>query len=135
VEPRERRIAVLADDLIWASRLVAAVERGGATPVPARSRSDLERILGAPVGIGVEAALIDLNGRRYDGVEAIAVCAQAGLPVVAVGQHEDLALRQTALAAGATKVYPYNKLFRDGPQVVSSLLREVDATSLPVTPG
>ncbi|MFN8519493.1 MAG: hypothetical protein U0667_08955 [Chloroflexota bacterium] len=35
-------VAVVADDLIWASRLVAAVQRAGATPVRMGSDEDLE---------------------------------------------------------------------------------------------
>ena len=50
---------VVADDLIWASRLQAAVEKAGA----------------APVRQGGDAAVVDLNGRTYDGVGAVAEAA------------------------------------------------------------
>lgn len=113
-------MAVVADDLIWTSRLVAAVERSGATPVTAASREQLDGLLSAAEP--VEAVLIDLNGRRFDGVDAVRAAVRAGRPVLAVGQHEDLALRRRALAAGAVRVFSYNKLFTDGPSVVSALL-------------
>jgi hypothetical protein len=101
-----RTVRVVADDLIWASRLRAAVEKAGATPVPS----------------GGDAAVIDLNGRTYDGVTAVADAVATGVPTIAVGQHEDLALRRRALAAGARRVYSYNKMHSDGPRLVAALL-------------
>ncbi len=98
------RVLVAADDLIWASRLRAAVERAGATVLTGRD--------------GAEAAVVDLGLRREDAIGAIEALAAAGVPVIAVGQHEDLALRKRALAAGAARVYSYDKLFRDGPDVI-----------------
>lgn len=92
---------------------MAAVERAGATPV-SLGRQD------APAGL--QGALVDLGGRGYDGVERVASLAAAGIPVVGIGQHEDLALRKRALAAGARRVYSYNHVFRHGPQVVAALV-------------
>lgn len=116
----EQRVAVLADDLIWSSRLVAAVERSAARAVSSRTGGELERLLeqaDPPI-----AVVIDLNGRTYDGVEEVRRASAAGKPVLAVGQHEDMALRKRALSAGARRVYSYNKLFRDGPAVIADLL-------------
>lgn len=113
-------MAVLADDLIWSSRLVAAVERSAARAVSSRTGGELERLLeqaDPPI-----AVVIDLNGRTYDGVEEVRRASAAGKPVLAVGQHEDMALRKRALSAGARRVYSYNKLFRDGPAVIADLL-------------
>ncbi|HUG48257.1 MAG TPA: hypothetical protein VMP67_07565 [Candidatus Limnocylindria bacterium] len=121
MDSNERRVAVLADDLIWASRLVAALERSGARPLRSGTAQQLADLLQqGPVA----AVVIDLNGRTYDGVDAVRAAAQAGRPVLAVGQHEDLELRKRALAAGARRVYSYNKLFRDGPQVMAALLED-----------
>jgi hypothetical protein len=99
-------VCVVADDLIWASRLDAAVRRAGANPV---------RVGGAVV-------IVDLGGRSYDGVAAVAVAAAAGHTVIAVAQHEDSELRRRALTAGARRVFSYNKMFSDGPQVVEDLI-------------
>jgi len=115
-----RRVAVVADDLIWRSRLVAAVERSGATPLTCGSRDELDALLSAPEA--VSGVLVDLNGRVFDGIEAVRAAASAGRRVLAVGQHEDLDLRRRALAAGAVRVFSYNKLFADGPRVVGALL-------------
>jgi DNA-binding response OmpR family regulator len=68
----------------------------------------------------VDRVIVDLTARAYDGVEAIAVARAAGRPVLAVGQHDDLALRKRALAAGADRVYAYRKLFEDGPATLAA---------------
>ena len=112
-------MGVVADDLIWASRLVAAVERAGAHPVRISSDDEIEALGQRGDVAGV---VIDLNGRRYDGVEAVRRTARSGRPLIAVGQHEDLELRRRALAAGAARVFSYNKFFTDGPALVASWL-------------
>ncbi len=131
--PSIRRVGVVADDLIWASRLLTAVERAGAAGV----RLGSERALGIALeatGVaepGEDAArlvgcLVDLNGRAYDAVEAVRSCAAAGVPVIAVGQHEDLPLRKRALDAGALRVFSYNKAFTDGAALVGTWLVRVE---------
>jgi DNA-binding NtrC family response regulator len=112
-------VVVVADDLIWASRLRAAAERAEGHPIVARNVAELNAALDAP---DVAAVIIDLAGRSYDGVDAVRAANDAGLRVLAVGQHEDLVLRRRALDAGARRVLSYNKLFKDGPEVVAALL-------------
>ena len=105
-------VAVLADDLIWSSRLRAAVANAGAQPVPVKTAADI--VSGF--------AVIDLGGRAYDGIAAVHVAASAGATVLAVAQHDDVELRKAALAAGAKRVLSYNKLFNDGPAVIAKLI-------------
>ncbi len=99
-------VRVVADDLIWASRLDAAVKHAGAQPVRD----------------GGEAVIVDLNGRAYDGIAAVAAAAASGSTVIAVAQHDDGATRKRALTAGARRVFSYNKMFSDGPRIVADLL-------------
>lgn len=103
------RVVILADDLIWATRLADGVRRAGAEPVLVRSASGL-----ADAVATVDACLVDLTARAYDGLAALAVAAAAGLPSMAVGRHDDPEARRAALAAGASKVYPYRSLFEHG---------------------
>lgn len=102
------RVVVLADDLIWQTRLVAAVSAAGAEPIRARSTTALA---GSPAGIA--AAVVDLTARAYDPIAAIGAARAAGARVLAVGQHDDHALRKRALAAGAERVWAYRKLHED----------------------
>ncbi len=107
-------VAVVADDLIWASRLRAAVERAGGRPLLVRA-ADLP-------ATAAELVIVDLTARSYDGIAAVTAAARSGATVIAVGQHDDLALRKRALAAGARRVYSYNKLFSDGSNVIARWL-------------
>jgi len=109
------RIAVVADDLIWASRLSAAVERAGAVPVRLSGRGAL------PLE-PCDGAIVDLARRGGDGIEIIARLREAGLPVIALADHDDAPLRKRALAAGAEKVLAYRKMHADGPEVVAAWL-------------
>jgi DNA-binding response OmpR family regulator len=118
------RIAILADDLIWATRLAAIVRAAGAAPLAARSAAAMGTLLEG----GVDRAIVDLTARAYDGVEAIATAVAAGAAVLAVGQHDDVALRRRALAAGAARVVPYRLLAgSSGPAVVARWSAGADA--------
>jgi DNA-binding NarL/FixJ family response regulator len=96
------------------------VRGAGAVAVPVRSASALEAALP-----GVDRAIVDLTARAYDGIGAIASAAAAGRPVLAVGQHDDRVSRQRALAAGASRVYAYRRLFDDGPRQMGAWLADV----------
>jgi CheY-like chemotaxis protein len=124
-------IAVVADDLIWASRLLEAVRRAGATPVRLASQRDLKTALeadaaaelsGEDAGLALLGVIVDLFGRRYDGLTAVQSAATAGKPVIAVAQHDDQVTRKRALSAGASRVFSYNKFFSDGPRLVEGWL-------------
>jgi hypothetical protein len=107
--PAPLQVAILADDLIWSGRLADIVRRGGAEPVPVRSAAGLPDALQV-----VRACVVDLTSRAYDGIAALRAASLGGVPAVAVGQHDDAALRRDARAAGATHVYAYRALFEHG---------------------
>ena len=111
------RVAVLADDLIWSTRLADGLRAAGAEPRSVRSLAALRDALP-----DVERVVVDLTARAYDGVAAIAAAHAAGRPVLAVGQHDDHELRKRSLAAGADRVYAYRKLFDDGPATLATWL-------------
>ena len=110
-------VVVLADDLIWQSRLVDHVRAAGAVPVRERGLDGLERGL-ATAGL----AIVDLTARAYDGVAAVERATAAGARVLAVGQHDDHALRRRAREAGAERVLAYRRLFEDGPATLAAWL-------------
>ena len=111
------RVAVLADDLIWSTRLDAHLRRAGAEPSPVATIETLSPLLPT-----VAAVVVDLTSCHYDGVAAIEVAKAAGVRVIAVGQHDDHELRKRAIAAGAERVYAYRKLFEDGPETLAAWL-------------
>ncbi len=107
-------VLVLADDLIWSSRLTSLLRSLGARPLAVASEEVFRSRLPE-----ARHAIVDLTARSYDGVAATAEAAGTGLAVVCVGQHDDRELRRRALAAGATRVFAYRKLFEDGPRTLS----------------
>jgi DNA-binding NarL/FixJ family response regulator len=110
-----RTVAILADDLIWSTRLADAVRAAGAEARVLRRLDDLSSRHAADV-------IVDLTARAYDGIEAIRLAAGAGARVVAVGQHDDAALRKAALEAGASRVFTYRALFEDGARLLGRWL-------------
>jgi hypothetical protein len=115
--PSALRIAVLADDLIWATRLADGVRRAGGTPVPLRTAPALATTLAE-----VDGAIVDLTARAYDGLDALRAAAAAGVPAIAVGQHDDAPLRRAARDAGASRVHAYRALFEHGDRELSRWL-------------
>jgi len=113
------RVVVLADDLIWQTRLADAVRSAGATPERVRTVGDLERALPSS-----HALVVDLTARAYEPLAAIARAKEIApaVRVLAVGQHDDVDLRRRALAAGAERVLAYRKLFEDGPGTLARWL-------------
>ncbi|MDQ2964728.1 MAG: hypothetical protein M3R57_02645, partial [Chloroflexota bacterium] len=112
-----RRVAILADDLIWSTRLAGHVRAAGAEPLSARETASFAVALE-----NATLAIVDLTSRTYDGVDAVKQASAAGARVLAVGQHDDLELRKRALAAGAERVFAYRKLFEDGPRTLEAWL-------------
>ncbi len=118
-------VVVLADDLMWSTRIAEAVRRAGGTAVPLTSDEELEVALEA-YRLGdvnsISGAVVDLAMRRLDGVAAIERISAARLPVIAVAEHDDQLTRRRALNAGATRVFSYRKFFEDGTRLVEGWL-------------
>jgi DNA-binding response OmpR family regulator len=109
------RIAVIADDLIWSTRLAAAVERAGAELVRLSATAALP-------ATPCDGVIVDMALRGADGIAVIERWHAAGVPVLAVANHDDAALRKRAIAAGAAKALAYRKLFEDGPAAITAWL-------------
>lgn len=124
-------MVVLADDLMWSTRISEAVRRAGATAVHLATEPELELAIEAHA-LGdrpsLRGAVVDLAGRRFDGITAIEAITAAGLPVLAVAQHDDQLTRKRALAAGATRVFSYDKFFSDGSALVERWLTADEPT-------
>ena len=117
-----RRIAILAQDLIWADRLARAAEAAGAEPARAKTAPEFDRSL-----VCADLAIIDMTASAYDPLVAIERARSSGARVIAVGQHDDIALRKRALARGAERVFAYRKLFEDGPATIAAWMARAAA--------
>lgn len=122
------RIVVLADDLIWSTRLAGHVRTAGGQPVTVRTAPAFMAALAEP---GLGGAIVDLTSLAYDGLASIAAARDAGVPILAVGQHDDHVLRRNALAVGADRVLAYRKLFEDGPATIARWLAARAVTAAP----
>ncbi len=120
------RVIVLADDLIWATRLVGQLRTVGAHPVRAGSADAFAVALAdrpADAAAGRPGhAVVDLTARSYDGLAAVRSAVAAGVHVLCVGQHDDHEVRRAARAAGADQVLAYRKLFENGHAVLAAWL-------------
>jgi hypothetical protein len=112
------RVAILAQDLVWADRLARAATAAGADPIRAKTAPELDKAL-----VCVDHVVVDLTARAYDPIVAIERARASGARVLAVGPHDDLPLRKRAFVAGADKVLAYRKLFEDGPATLQRWLR------------
>ena len=127
-EPGALRVIVLADDLIWATRLVGQLRTVGADPIRVASADAFAVALALPAA-GADAgpgrpghAVVDLTARAYDGLAAVGLAVAAGVRVLCVGQHDDPDLRRAARAAGAERVVAYRGLFENGHAVLAAWL-------------
>jgi hypothetical protein len=111
------RIAVVADDLIWGTRLADGVRRAGGEPRPVRHERDL------PGGLdGASGAIVDMTARAYDPLAVLRAAAARDLPAIAFAPHDDATLRRLAREAGAARVHPYRALFERGDAVLGAWL-------------
>lgn len=115
---------VLAQDLIWADRLRRAVLAAGAEPTVVAGATAARTALD---DAGPRFLVIDLTAHAYDPIEVIRTAADAGVAVLAVGQHDDVAERKRALTAGARRVLAYRKLADDGPATIAAFLASAGA--------
>jgi DNA-binding response OmpR family regulator len=118
-------VVVLADDLLWSTRITEAVRRSGGRAVRLSREAELATALEADqVGDErtISGAIVDLAGRGFDGVAAIERIHAARLPVIAVAEHDDQVTRKRALKAGASRVFSYRKFFEDGTLLVQGWL-------------
>jgi CheY-like chemotaxis protein len=118
-------VVVVADDLMWSTRITEAVRRAGGSAVSLSTTTELDLALEA-YELGdvnsISGAVVDLAVRGIDGVAAIERIADAHLPVIAVAEHDDQLTRKRALRAGATRVFSYRKFFEDGTRLVAGWL-------------
>jgi hypothetical protein len=119
--PALGHIVVLAQDLIWATRLLSLLKAAGADGKQAKTLREFEAELPQS-----DRAIVDLTASSYEPLEAVALAAHQGVDVVCVGQHEDLQMRRRAVAAGATRVWTYNQVHGHGPTLVGRWLTAAD---------
>jgi DNA-binding NarL/FixJ family response regulator len=94
--PTPRSVALVSDDLMFASQLQAAMRR---------ARGSCALVIGDAVP-AVDTLFVDLNTDQQRRLELIATlhAARPGLSIVGFCHHGERELRRSALAAGAARV-------------------------------
>ena len=115
--PVVTRVLVLADDLIWSTRLIEQVRAAGRRR---RTCPDAGGPQPGPAGCGrrdrgPDRPRLRRRRRGTSGCRERSARARGR-------QHDDATLRRRALDAGADRVLAYRKLFDDGPESISRWL-------------
>jgi len=112
------RLYILADDLIWATRLADQGRTLGADVVTLKSVDELAAL--GPLRDG-DLIAVDTTTRGFEPVNAVRSAARVGR-TLALAQHDDPELRTALLGAGALRVMPYRALFERGHAILAELL-------------
>ena len=123
------RLLVLADDLIWATRLEGQGRTLGADVQRFTTTEPLMTALAANPATPSDLVVIDATARAYDAEAAVRAVAATGARVLALVQHDDPEGRASLVAAGAMRAMPYRALFERGHAILAGLL------DLPVPPA
>ena len=123
------RLLVLADDLIWSTRLEGQGRTLGATVQRFTATEPLIAALAAEPATPADLVAIDATARAYNAEAAVRAAAATGARVLALVQHDDPEGRVSLIAAGAVRAMPYRALFERGHAILAGLL------DLPVPPA
>jgi hypothetical protein len=123
------RLLVLADDLIWSTRLEGQGRTLGADVQRFTTTELLIAALAAEPATPADLVAIDATARTYDAEAAVRAVAVTGARVLALVQHDDPEGRASLIAAGAVRAMPYRALFERGHAILAGLL------DLPVPPA
>lgn len=123
------RLLVLADDLIWSTRLEGQGRTLGAVVQRFTSPAPLLAVLVTHPATPADLVAIDATARAYDAEAAVRAVTATGARILALVQHDDPAGRASLIAAGAVRAMPYRALFERGHAILAGLL------DLPVPPA
>jgi hypothetical protein len=122
------RLFVLADDLIWATRIEGQGRTLGALVVRHSTLDGLTAALAGSTAAPHDLVAIDATSRSYAPADAVARATAAGWRVLALVQHDDPTTRTALITAGAARAMPYRALFERGHAILAEML------DLPVPP-
>lgn len=111
-------IYAVVNDLFFADRIENALQQLGHQAKVV----DLSLDGAGPIPPGTNMVLVDLEAGEA-ALETIRAAKGNDLPVLAFGPHTDLALREAALQAGATRVVAKSKLTSSFPDLVADMLK------------
>ena len=111
-------VAIVVSDLLFQSRISAAVRAAGAHGVVA----DDAVTTTAALSLAPALVIVDLHERSIDPTAVIRSAGASGAHVLAFGRHTEPATLRAARKAGAVTVVARSQLVEDLPQLIQSLL-------------
>ena len=113
------RVAILVDDMFFASKINAAAAGAGREIVRVKSREQLEQLAASPPSM----VIVDLNSDRIDPIDAIKFLKSnarlRAIPVVSFVSHVQTELIRSAQATGCDYVLPRSAFNQFLNQIVS----------------
>ena len=113
-----QKVAIVVPDLMFQSRIEAAVRVAGLTPIIAGSAADVTAAIRARPTL----AVVDLHAAAINAERAIRDAKAAGIRVLAFGRHTEPATLRLARDAGADKVVPRSQLVEELHELIASLV-------------
>jgi hypothetical protein len=110
------RIATFVPDLLFGSKVLAAVTAAGHEPVVVAGAASL-----VSASADADGLIVDLTtdaGERVEAVQAL----DTKVPVLAFYSHVEADVRELALGAGFALVVPRSRMAREGAMLVTRLL-------------
>jgi CheY-like chemotaxis protein len=125
-----REVVVADDDLLFSSRLSAALVRMGYRPVVARSGAAIDAaVREAGRGGSLRAVIFNLAARGFDATEAVRRIRGDGtigrIPLLGFCGHRDVARAEAAQAAGCDAVTTNGVIAADLERVLRPLLEPI----------
>jgi CheY-like chemotaxis protein len=114
------RVAALIPDLLFGSKVQAALEQAGHEVDLIASEVDAWDQVG-----GIDVLVVDLTTEDFDGVGLVETLATGGelgeVRTLGFFAHVEPAVRERALAAGFDQVVPRSRMAREGAELVGRL--------------
>ncbi len=111
-------VAVIVSDLLFQSRITAAVEAAGHEAVVADDAASAAKAVESHPAL----VIIDLHEGGVDVGATITAAKAAGARVLAFGRHTEPGVLRAARTAGADQVAPRSQLAEELPLLLESLL-------------
>jgi DNA-binding NarL/FixJ family response regulator len=111
-------VVIVVSDLLFQSRISAAVSAAGAQGVVADDAASAAAAIGSRPAL----VIVDLHERGVDAPAIIRSAKSSGARVLAFGRHTEPAILRNARDAGADRVVPRSQLAEELPHLIAPLL-------------
>jgi DNA-binding NarL/FixJ family response regulator len=118
------RVWALCPDLMFGSRMAAALQAAGEQLELLADAGAVEARLRTPAEQAPEVLIVDLTSDSDEGIELVASLAGEGPRTLGFYSHVEADVRERAEAAGFDLVVPRSRMAREGDALVARLLAD-----------